>query len=91
MQPVKTEENRKATRFHQTGSVIVKGKINDNDFWREKGSLKSVSRLGAGFEIQKSCKVGQIISLLIPMPVNLRLYDLENEFPVNNLNQPIVK
>lgn len=72
---VKTKENRKSARFQQTGSVIVKAKINENEFWKEKGALKSVSRLGAGFEIQKPCKVGQIISLLIPMPVNLRLYD----------------
>jgi hypothetical protein len=59
--------------------VIVKAKINANEFWKEKGALKSVSRLGAGFEIQKACKVGQIISLLIPMPVNLRLYDHDKQ------------
>jgi hypothetical protein len=79
MQTVKTQESRKSIRFQQTGSVIVKAKINDNEFWKEKGSLKSVSRLGAGFEIQKPCKVGQVISLLIPMPINLRLYDHDKQ------------
>ncbi len=79
MNSVNTQENRKSVRFQQTGSVIVKAKINDNEFWKEKGELKSVSRLGAGFEIQKPCKVGQIISLLIPMPVNLRLYDHDKQ------------
>lgn len=79
IQPVKTQENRKSTRFQKSGSVIVKAKNNDNDFWKEKGNLKSVSKLGAGFDIQKPCKVGQIISLLIPMPVNLRLYDHDKQ------------
>ena len=79
MQTVKTQENRKSSRFQQTGSVIVKAKLNDTEFWKEKGSLKSVSRLGAGFEIQNACKVGQIISLLIPMPINLRLYDHDKQ------------
>lgn len=79
IQPVTTQENRKSARFQQSGSVIIKAKINDTEFWKEKGSLKSVSRLGAGFEIQNDCKVGQIISLLIPMPVNLRLYDHDKQ------------
>lgn len=79
MQSTATLENRKSKRFHQNGSVIVKAKLNNDEFWKEKGSLRSVSKLGAGFEIEKPCKVGQIISLLIPMPINLRLYDHDKQ------------
>lgn len=79
MQSTATRENRNSRRYSQGGSVIVKAKLANDEFWKEKGSLRSVSKLGAGFEIEKPCKVGQIISLLIPMPVNLRLYDHDKQ------------
>lgn len=72
-------EKRRSQRFSLPEYVIVKAKFSDDDFWKEKAQLKSVSRLGAGFEIEKSCKIGQLISLLIPMPVNLRLYDHDKQ------------
>lgn len=73
------QEKRNADRYQRTGTIIVKAKFNDNEFWKENGLLKSVSKLGAGFEITKPCKVGQLLSLLIPMPVNLRLYDHDKQ------------
>lgn len=72
-------EKRRAQRFSHPEYAIVKAKFSDDEFWKEKAQLKSVSRLGAGFEIEKACKVGQLISLLIPMPVNLRLYDHDKQ------------
>lgn len=72
-------EKRRSQRFSHPEYVIVKAKISDEEFWKEKATLKSVSRLGAGFDIEKPCKVGQLISLLIPMPPNLRLYDHDKQ------------
>ena len=72
-------EKRRSPRFSLPEYVIVKAKMNADDFWKEKALLKSVSRLGAGFELEKPCKIGQLISLLIPMPVNLRLYDHDKQ------------
>ncbi|MEO6587783.1 MAG: PilZ domain-containing protein [Pyrinomonadaceae bacterium] len=75
----KLSEKRKTERFSRTENVIVKAKIANDDFWKEKAILKSVSRLGAGFDIKKSCKIGQLVSLLLALPVNLRVYDHEKE------------
>ena len=72
-------ERRKSSRLSCPESVIVKAKINDEEFWKEKANLKSVSRLGAGFDIEKPCKIGQLISLLVPMPIHLRLYDHDKQ------------
>lgn len=79
MLAVNTTEKRRASRLSCPEYVIVKAKINEEDFWKEKAHLKSVSRLGAGFDIQKPCKIGQLISLLIPMPVHLRLYEHDKQ------------
>lgn len=79
MLAVNTTEKRRASRLSCPEYVIIKAKINEEDFWKEKANLKSVSRLGAGFDILKPCKIGQLISLLIPMPVHLRLYDHDKQ------------
>lgn len=72
-------EKRRSQRFSHPEYAIVKAKLSGEEFWKEKAQLKSVSRLGAGFQIEKPCKVGQLISLLIPMPINLRLYDHDKQ------------
>lgn len=74
-----TSEKRRSQRFSCPEYAIVKAKLSEEEFWKEKAQLKSVSRLGAGFEIEKPCKIGQLISLLIPMPINLRLYDHDKQ------------
>lgn len=72
-------EKRRSQRFSLPEYAIVKAKFSETEFWKEKAQMKSVSRLGAGFEIAKPCKIGQLISLLIPMPVHLRLFDHDKE------------
>lgn len=79
MLSTKPIERRRASRYAPPEHIIVKAKLSDDEFWKEKASLKSVSRLGAGFEIEKPCKIGQLISLLIPMPAHLRLYDHDKQ------------
>ena len=79
MLSTKPDERRATSRYAQPEHIIVKAKLSDDEFWKEKATLKGVSRLGAGFEIEKACKVGQLISLLIPMPAHLRLYDHDKQ------------
>lgn len=63
------------SRFSNPENLIVKAKFSDTEFWKEKAHLISVSRFGTSFEIQKQCKVGQLLFLLIPMPIPLRSFD----------------
>lgn len=76
---LKLSEKRNAKRYSRSETIIVKAKLANDDFWKEKAALKSVSRLGAGFDIEKSCKIGQLVSLLLALPINLRVYDHEKE------------
>lgn len=75
----KLANKRIAERFSRSENIIVKAKLANDEYWKEKAKLKSISRLGAGFDIEKDCKVGQLISLLLSLPVNLRAYDHDKE------------
>ena len=72
-------DKRAAERFQRSENIVVKAKLGGGEFWKEKAKLTSVSRLGAGFEIIKPCKTGQLISLLLSLPVNLRAFDHDKE------------
>lgn len=72
-------ENRNSQRIQKSLSTIVKGKINEDESWKELTEVKSISRTGAGFSLKRECQVGQLLSLLIPMPANLRSYDEDKE------------
>ena len=75
----KVANQRISERFSRSENIIVKAKLANDEFWKVKAKLKSISRLGAGFDIEKNCKVGQLISLLLSLPVNLRAYDHDKE------------
>ncbi len=72
-------ENRKSQRTQKSLSTVVKGKMDSGESWKEVTEVKSVSRTGAGFSLERECQVGQLISLMIPLPTYLRSYDEEKE------------
>lgn len=59
--------------------VVVKAKNIKGMFWKESTDLISISRTGAGFYIPQQCQAGQLLSLMLPMPRNLRCYDHDKE------------
>lgn len=75
----KASDKRAAGRFKRSENIIVKAKLAEGEFWKEKAKLTSESRLGAGFDINKPCKTGQLVSLLLSLPVNLRAFDHDKE------------
>ena len=75
----KASDKRASERFKRSENIVVKAKLAEGEFWKEKAKLTSVSRLGAGFDIIKPCKTGQLISLLLSLPVNLRAFDHDKE------------
>ncbi len=72
-------ERRQNKRSSLLVSAVVKAKENKDNFWKEETELISVSRMGAGFYLEKKCEVGRLISLMMPMPKHLRCYDVGKE------------
>ena len=60
--------------------AVVKGREKDDRKWKEVADLISVSPTGSSFNLPRSCEVGTLISLMIPLPVHMRCYDYEKEF-----------
>jgi hypothetical protein len=73
------KERRQRKRSSLLVSAVVKAKENKDSFWKETTELISVSRMGAGFYLENKCEVGRLISLMMPMPKQLRCYDIEKE------------
>jgi hypothetical protein len=60
--------------------TVVKAKCEDGSSWKEVGDIVSVSATGAGFYLQRECRVGSLVSLMLPLPAHLRSYDHDKEF-----------
>lgn len=58
-------------------SVVVKGKDAQFRPWSETAVLTSLSSSGAGFFLGRQCPVGQLVALMLSMPVHFRRYDQE--------------
>lgn len=60
-------------------SATVKARESNSDSWSEQTRLVSVSRTGAGFNVGRKCEVGRLVSLILPMPKEMRCYDEDRE------------
>jgi len=70
---------RRADLTSATMHIVVKVKEDDDSSWKEVADVISVSSSGAGFYLPRPCEVGQLISLLMPLPDELRCYDHDKE------------
>lgn len=59
--------------------AVVKAKDKDDQQWKEVSDLISVSATGSSFNLPRSCEVGTLVSLMIPLPPHLRCYDHDKE------------
>lgn len=59
--------------------AVVKVKESRDNDWKEVTDLISVSASGAGFYLKNRCKVGNLVSLMMPLPQHQRSYDFEKE------------
>jgi hypothetical protein len=60
--------------------IVVKGKSNKSKAWSETAEVTSLSSSGVGFFMTRSCEAGQLVSLIMPMPIHLRRYDRDKRF-----------
>jgi hypothetical protein len=72
-------EKRENCRGTLAITAFVKGTDEHQMMWKVSADLISLSRTGAGFYIDRKCSVGQLVSMLLPMPRHLRCYDQNQE------------
>ncbi|MEO8649500.1 MAG: PilZ domain-containing protein [Acidobacteriota bacterium] len=72
-------EDRTAQASSMSLYTVVKAKDSEGS-WKEVADIISISASGAGFYLPRACVVGTLVSLMVPMPENLRCYDHEKEF-----------
>lgn len=63
-----------------TMNAVVKGKDSDGESWKEVADVVSFSATGAGFYVPTECKAGTLVSLMLPLPSEMRCYDHDKEF-----------
>ena len=81
-------EYRKVERASTELRTIVQVRESEEVSWKEITSVTTVSRSGAGFNLSRACAVGRLITLVMPMPTELRAYDHnETLYPVMGLVQ----
>ncbi len=59
--------------------AVVKSKDADNKAWKEVADVLSYTAGGAGFHIERECKVGTLVSLMLALPTHLRCHDHDKE------------
>ncbi|MBX7055217.1 MAG: PilZ domain-containing protein [Pyrinomonadaceae bacterium] len=81
-------DKRSAERSSTELRTIVQVKNSEDEVWKEITKVTTISRNGAGFALTRPCSVGRLISLVLPMPPELRAYDLkEKVYPIMGLVQ----
>ncbi len=79
MSVVTEVEKQKAEIESSELLAVVKSKDADNKQWKEVADVMSFTAGGMAFHIERECKVGTLISLMLAMPEHLRCYDLDKE------------
>lgn len=90
------KSTRKSTKSESRGArstsvalkTLVKVRESNNEIWKEVTDVTTVSKNGAGFDLTRPCAVGSLITLVLPMPRELRAYDQEEKlYPVMGIVQ----
>jgi hypothetical protein len=72
-------EKRKASRTPTDLEAIVQFQLAPEHTWKEHTQVLTVSKSGANFALTRKCDVGTLVELLMPLPAELRAYDLSEE------------
>lgn len=79
MSVVTEVEKKKAEIEHTELLAVVKSKDADNKPWKEVADVMSFSAGGLAIHIERECKVGRLISMMLAMPAYMRCYDHDKE------------
>ncbi len=85
-------DKRRFKRLRSKLRAVVQVKESDDETWKEITEVTTVSQNGAEFRLSHDCVIGRLIIMVMPMPVELRLYDkLEKIYPVAAIIQSCYK
>ncbi|MBE7515857.1 MAG: PilZ domain-containing protein [Chloracidobacterium sp.] len=86
------DDGRHLSRQAADIQSIVQVKEGDGTSWKEVTVLSTVSLNGAGFTLTRPVTLGRLVSMVLPMPRNLRAYDHDKElYPALGLVQHCTK
>ncbi len=74
--PVSDKASHRLQRVPLSLPIRIEAKVNRNIVWNEITRLSDVSAFGAGFNLTRPVKRGRLIFMTLPMPRQLRNYDL---------------
>jgi hypothetical protein len=81
-------DHRNESRLDAELKAIVQIKDGPDDVTKEVAAISTVSRNGAGFSLSRKCDVGRLVTIVLPMPPELRAYDSDKElYPVLGIVQ----
>lgn len=87
-QTVSEMENRQEPRMALKVATVVQFKDGDAESWKEMTEVTTVSRIGAALVVSRQVPVGRIVSLVMQMPRELRVYDLDEQvYPILGIVQ----
>jgi hypothetical protein len=69
-------ESRASRRTAAELKAIVQFHTDPDERWKEVTKVTSVSKTGAGFVLSRPCPTGGLVSMVLPMPDDLRAYDV---------------
>ncbi len=85
-------ELRNSNRVELELEAVVQIKDGPDENWKEITEISTVSRNGAGFAISRECPIGRLLSIVLPMPRDLRAYDVDEKlYPVMGIVQNCYK
>src|SRR5262249_12478253 len=61
-------------------TAVVKGRDARKKPWSDTAEVTSLSNNGAGLFMDQECIVGRLVSLIMPMPEDMRCYDHDKRF-----------
>jgi hypothetical protein len=61
-------------------ALIVKGFDQDGNSWKEIADLLTHTSAGATFYMPRKSQVGRLVSMMLPLPAHLRLFDHDKEY-----------
>lgn len=76
------------SRIFSDLAAIIQVTEKNGHTWKELADISTVSRNGAGFTLSRPCVVGRLINIVLPLPPELRAYDVNEElYPVTAIVQ----
>lgn len=68
-------ESRQSRRDSTHLQAVVEVSETADESWEERAQVVTISRSGAGFTLARPCALGRLVTLILPLPRELRAYD----------------